>query len=263
MLIDTHCHLFMPALKNRLDMVLARAREAGIERIIVPALNAETANSAQMLADAYEELYFAVGYHPTEVDESTSLDEIKKTIYAVKGHKKLVAIGEIGLDFRHRRYPESLANPSAMESAQIKAFSFQVELAEELNLPIIIHNRDAGKEILSVISAHPDSFGVFHAFDGSKKTLEFIKSRNFFVSVAGNITYRGASALRASLKLIPEDRLLLETDAPFMAPEPFRGQTSEPCHLRVTLKKVAEILAKSEESITILAGSNSYRLFGF
>jgi len=261
MLIDTHCHLFVPALRDGLDMVLARARDAGIEKIIVPALNPETANSAVELADAYEEVYFAVGYHPSEVDESTSLDEIAKIIESFKGHKKLVAIGEIGLDFRHRRYAKTLA--SAIESAQIRVFSFQVDLAEELNLPIIIHNRDAGKEIISVLSAHPDSFGVFHAFDGSKKILEFLKSRNFFVSIAGNITYRGADALRACLKLIPEDRLLLETDAPFMAPEPFRGQTSEPCHLRLVLSKVAEVLAKSEESIIILTSGNSYRLFRF
>lgn len=262
MLIDTHCHLFMEPLLSELEEVLLRAKSAGIEKIIVPAINEESAEQARQISSRFSEVYFAVGIHPMEVSASDTPSRAEELIQKYAGEEKLVAIGEIGLDFRHRRSFISSVTAKSIEEAQIELFTRQVLIAEKLNLPVIIHNRDAGRQILEILEQHPRMKGVFHCYDGAKRTLKFCLQHNFYLSFTGNLTYPGSFWLANALRKVPLEKLLLETDSPFMAPVPFQKGTCEPAHLVQTLAFISELLEKSTESIKIITTANAYKLFG-
>jgi len=251
-LVDTHCHLYWPGLLEQIDEVIARARQVGIGAIIVPGINLETSVQAQELACRFAEVFFAAGLHPSEV-HATPASAVGKLLARFLGHPKLVAIGEIGLD-AHYDY-------RAVEG-QRPAFRAQLRFAAEHNLPVIVHHRDAGRQVVEELSAFPQLTGVFHCYDGSRRLLKYSQEAGFLLSLAGNVTYASARNLHAQLPRIPEDRLLVETDAPWMPPEPVRkAKVGEPSHLTHTLGFLASRLAKSPDSLRMLLSRNSYGLF--
>jgi len=258
-LVDTHCHLYWEGLIERIDEVMARAEETEVKYVVVPGIDAKTSHQAQDLAARYDAVYFAAGLHPQEVSVDGRF-EPDEFFAPYADDPKLVAVGEIGLDFGYRRTDDN--NPLA-EAAQREALRQQVEWAIAHALPVIIHNRDAGRELIALLEELPQARGVFHCFDGNKRTLKFVKERDFFISFAGNLTYTTAQNLRTALPAIPMGNLVVETDAPWLTPEPFRGEINEPARIISTAQTIATQLAKSLEIVKITLLDNSLRLFRF
>lgn len=253
MFIDTHSHLFYKNFNDDLDEVVIRAKESGVDNIIVPATDLETAEKTIKLCDKYDTVYGAVGIHPH--DSKDWDNSLLAKIQDLAQHKKIIAIGEIGLDYYYDFSPPE---------KQIQAFKAQIELAIELNLPIIVHNRDSDKDIMDIISQYCGKGlkAQFHCFNASlNNAFEFIKM-NHFISFTGNITFKNRGDVRSVLEKIGLDNLLLETDSPFMTPVPFRGKRNEPANVKYVAEKIAEIHKVSVEEVAKVTSYNAFRLFG-
>lgn len=252
MLIDTHAHLYFDQFDEDRVEVIERARLANIKRIINIAIDLETSRRCIDLANHHDGLFAAVGIHPndsTKVNEQT-LAELRE----LARHPKVVAIGEIGLDFYRDRSPAEI---------QEQSFREQIRLAKDVGLPIVIHNRDAGREILKVLNSEGTEglVGVFHCFSEDQDVAQQILELGFFISFTGNLTFK-KSELPKVAKSVPLDRLLLETDCPFLSPEPRRGRRNEPAHVLHIAKKLAEIHQTSLTGIEETTTNNAVRLFG-
>ncbi len=233
-----------------LDGVIERARLAGVERIIVPSSDLKDSEKIVQLIKDRNNVWGAVGIHPEGVDKFNVLD-INKLGKMAKD-KKIVAIGEIGLDKYY--------NDKNLEK-QIEVFTRQLDLAVELDKPVIIHNRLAFREIREIFDTMALPRGVMHCFSGDGEWLDYVVAKGFYVSFAGNVTYKSAGNLREALKKVPPDRLLLETDAPYLPPEGRRGTTNEPENVKITAQVVAEELKMSFESLADLSTKNALCLF--
>ncbi|AFH48845.1 TatD DNase family protein [Ignavibacterium album JCM 16511] len=253
MFVDTHAHLFYENFKDDFDDVITRAKENGVDFILVPSTDIKTAEETLKLSDKYDFIYAAVGIHPHDTkdwDDSllTKIDHLAK-------HPKVVAIGEIGLDYYYDFSPKT---------QQIKAFRSQIELALKLNLPVIIHNRDSDEDMMEIISSYC-STGLkvqFHCFNASlSDAIEYMKM-NHFISFTGNITFKKSDELRNILKHIDLNHLLLETDSPFMTPVPYRGKRNEPAFVKLVAEKIAEVHNTSVEDIAKITSLNAFRMFG-
>ena len=232
MIIDTHAHLYYPEILDRLEEILSRASDAGVEKIIAPAVNFETSKTILELSEKHEMIYCALGIHPCDVNknELNSIDEIEKLL----NHEKVVAIGETGLDYYW--------DTSNIEK-QKSFFQLQIDLAKSHKLPIVIHTRNSIDDAIEIISKNYDEDlrGQFHCFSGNVAQLEQILNlKNFFVSFCGNITYKNFADNVLILKA-PADRILSETDSPFLPPVPYRGKKNEPSYIIHTLKKIADV----------------------
>lgn len=253
MFVDTHAHLFYENFKDDLDEVIQRAKDNFISYIIIPATDIQTAKTAINLSEKYDFIFSAVGVHPHETKDWNKklLEEIK----SLSSHEKVVAIGEIGLDYYYDFSPKE---------KQIEAFKDQIELAIELDKPIIVHNRDSDSDMMNIISSYC-STGLkaqFHCFNASlEHAIEYIKM-NHFISFTGNITYKKSDELRRILKVIDINHLLLETDSPFMSPVPYRGKRNEPSYITYTAKLIAEIKKLSADDIGRITSLNAFRMFG-
>lgn len=253
MFIDTHAHLFYDNFQNDLEDVIKRAKENSIDYILVPSTDIETAKKSITLSEKYDFIYIAVGVHPHETKnwDKSILNELKQ----LSKHTKVVAIGEIGLDYYYDFSPKE---------KQIEAFKDQINLALELELPIIVHNRDSDSDMLEIISSYC-STGLkaqFHCFNASlDDAIDYIKM-NHFISFTGNITYKKSDELRKILKAVDVNHLLLETDAPFMSPMPYRGKRNEPSYLINTVNIVSELKNLSVESVGKITSLNAFRIFG-
>lgn len=253
MFIDSHAHLYFPNYEGELDEVMERAKNAGVDYVLVPATDLENAKQAINLTGDYPEIYAAVGVHPHETAEWK--DDWKKWIRKFTNYEKVVAVGEIGLDYYYDFSPKDI---------QIKAFKSQIDLAIELDLPIIVHNRDSNEDMMNIIREYKDS-GLkahFHCFAGSAEDAKKLIQMGHYVSYPGNITFKKAEELRNTLKNIASDRLLIETDSPFMAPVPFRGKRNEPAYVRKIAEKVAEIKDLSVEDVARISSYNAFKLYG-
>ncbi len=253
MFIDTHAHLFYPNFENDVDEVINRAKDEGIDYIVVPATDIKTAHQAIELCNKYDFIYGAVGVHPHDTKDwnSSLLDEIK----SLANHKKIVAIGEIGLDYYYDFSPKE---------KQIEAFKSQIELAIELNLPIIVHNRESDADMLKIIQEYCGSGlkAQFHCFNASLEDAnEYIKMGHF-ISFTGNITFKKADELRNILSKISLEHIMLETDSPFMTPVPHRGKRNEPSYVKLIAEKIAEVHNLSIEDIARFTSYNVFRMFG-
>ena len=252
LLIDTHCHLYWPGLAEHADEVVERALEAGVGTIVVPGIDEETSLAAQALAGRFQCVYFAAGMHPSEVGGAGAFQPAE-FFAPFAGDPKLVAVGEIGLDAHHDR--------SAVER-QLPILHAQLEYADEHGLPVILHHRDAGRPLLAELERFSQLRGVFHCYDGSKKLLNYARDHDFYISLAGNVTYESAHNLHSQLERIPESKLVVETDAPWMPPAPMRGKRgSEPADIVYTLDFIAGRLAKSANMLRITVTRNSRGLF--
>jgi TatD DNase family protein len=252
MAIDTHAHLEMEAFDDDRDAVIARAEAAGLTAIITVATTLPDCEKAAALACCYPSVYAAVGIHPHEVkdiDEGT-YDQLR----ILARRKKVVAIGEIGLDFFYNLSPRD---------AQLHCFREQLSLAEELNLPVIIHDRDAHGEVLDILGArkHPPQ-GVLHCFSGDWSMARQCLEMGFYLSIAGPVTYKKAEQLREVAAKVPLERLLVETDAPYLAPQPYRGKRNEPAYVVETARYLADLRNIPGAELDRQTTANACRLFG-
>jgi len=261
MLIDSHAHLNFPELMADIEGVLARARKAGVEKIINIGTNLEDSKIAIDLAQKYDNLYATVGIHPDSPSPSaTDWSELEK----LAKNPKVVAIGECGLDYSRIKYDVSSIKYHNETERQRRHFQKQIEIAKNLELPMSIHIRDAQNDLMAILDAARmtgRAKGVFHCFSGDQKYLEFVLEQGFFVSFAGNVTFKNAQNLRDLAKATPLDRLLLETDCPYLSPEPLRGSQNEPANVKITVAKLAEIKNMSLDHISSIILDNTRRLF--
>jgi len=253
MFIDTHAHLFYPNFDGELDEIISRAKSDGVEYILVPATDLKTSQQVIDLARKYEMVYGAVGVHPHDTKDWDSL--LIPKIEELTKNEKIVAIGEIGLDYYYDFSPKE---------KQIEAFKAQIELALKLDLPVIIHNRDSDEDMMEIIRSYC-SAGLkaqFHCFNGSLEDAMELVSMNFMISFTGNITFKNADNLRRILQHIPPENLLLETDSPFMTPEPHRGKRNEPLYVKFVAEKIAELQKLRVEDVARITSFNAFRIFG-
>lgn len=253
MIIDTHCHLDFPEFKDDLDEVLKRALEANVKYIINIGSSLEGSKKGSELSSKYPQVFSSVGIHPHHADEVTE-DILVKLENLAKSNKKIVAVGEVGLDFYRN---------SAPKKSQRDLFLSFLELKKKLNLPIIIHSREAAQETLDILKneANPSIDGVMHCFSQDTAYMENILDLGLHISFTCNITFKNASRLREIVRYVPTDRLLLETDAPFLAPQKFRGKRNEPAYLVYLVEALSEISGMPKEKIEEVTTHNANGLF--
>ncbi|PKL83869.1 MAG: radical SAM protein [Ignavibacteriae bacterium HGW-Ignavibacteriae-3] len=253
MFIDTHAHLYYPNFSGDADEVIERANSAGVGFIIVPGTDLATSVLAIELADKYECIYAAVGVHPHDSkDWNTSIiDELEK----LAAHKKVVAIGEIGLDYYYDFSPRDI---------QINAFEDQIQLALKLNLPIIVHNRESNDDIMNFARKYKDSGlkAQYHCFAGSIEDARELVEMHHYISFPGIVTFKNAQSTRNVLSRIAIENLLLETDSPFMTPIPHRGQRNEPSYINLVAEKIAEVHNLTATDVARATSYNAFKLFG-
>jgi TatD DNase family protein len=261
-MIDTHCHLEMDDFNEDREDVIKRAKEAGIEAIITIGSDLESNIKGLELSKKYDFIYSSVGIHPHDAKDFTDdiFDQIKEWAtplhppLAKGGIKegKVVAIGEIGLDYHYDNSPREI---------QRQVFMKQLQLAKKVNLPAIIHSREAKKDTLEIIKESGINKGVLHCFSGDIDMAERAMAMGFYISIAGPVTFKNANRPREIAKAIPDDYLLIETDAPYLAPEPFRGKRNEPAYVVNTARVIAELRGVIIEDIARITTLNAKRLF--
>ncbi|NOU98334.1 YchF/TatD family DNA exonuclease [Paenibacillus sp. LMG 31456] len=253
MLTDTHTHLNAPQFDEDRHDVIQRALESGISRIINVGFNRETIPSSIALAEQYDFIYSTVGWHPQDAKDMTAddLDWIEQLC----SHPKVVAIGEIGLDYYWDTSPKDV---------QDRVFREQIRLARKLGMPIVIHNRDAHHDILQVLREEKasDVGGVMHCFSGSWETAKLCMDMNFHISFGGPVTFKNAKQPKEVLEKVPLDRLLIETDAPYLTPHPFRGKRNETAYVKLVAETAAEIKGLTLEELARATTQNAVTLFG-
>lgn len=259
MLVDTHAHLDQSEFDVDRAAVIARAVEAGVGRIVTVGLDVESSRRSIELAESYPTVFATVGLHPSSAGgySQAVMDELKR----MAGHPKVVAIGETGLDFYRRRAPRE---------AQERAFRHQLDLAAELNLPVVIHDREAHEAILEVLGAWRTSLGnglahtgVMHCFSGDSQLAQRVVEMGFLVSIAGPVTYPNAGRLVEVVEKLPLSSLILETDCPFLAPQAHRGKRNEPGYVRFVAESVAQIKSCDVPRVEDETTENARRLFGW
>ncbi|MDD3249527.1 MAG: TatD family hydrolase [Smithellaceae bacterium] len=250
MLIDSHAHLEMKEFDPDRSGVIERARAAGVDGIITVGTNPDLSRKALSIARRYENIYSTVGIHPHDAADTddSSLDALKK----LAQDPKVVAYGEIGLDYFRNLSPRK---------KQIEMFARQLDLAGELNLPVIIHDREAHDQTLRMVKASGIRSGVFHCFSGDWAMARQCMDLGFYISVPGVVTFDKSKVLQEVVRQVPIDWILLETDCPYLAPVPHRGRRNEPSFLVHTAQKVAEIKGFAWEDVAKTAAVNTRRLF--
>jgi len=304
MLTDTHCHLNFNKFDEDRELVIQRSRDAGIERILIPGLDLESSQTAIQLAGSHPNIYAAIGFHPTDLDKwsENSVNELKSVISSGNvslsrevaksfpspsvdsslttfaqndATKKIVAIGEIGLDYYWVKEPDKRAQ-------QREVLKQQLRLAQEVNIPVVIHMREendawfgqASLDLLEILAEwhnelrsknHPltEKPGVLHSYNGNLETAQKAIALNFYIGVTGPVTYKNAEEKRQIIRQLPLERLLIETDAPFLTPVPHRGKRNEPAFVAYIADKIAEIHMTTSEQVAEVTTTNAACLFGW
>ncbi len=252
MLIDSHAHLEMRDFNTDRPEVIKRAVDAGVDYIVTVGTDLADCRKAVSIAAQFENVYAAVGIHPHEVKaiDRKTYDDLK----ILAGSNKVVAYGEIGLDFFRNLSPKDV---------QIRRFGEQLELANELDLPIVIHDREAHQETMSMLKSWKGKRrGVVHCFSGDKAMARTCLDLGFYISIPGTVTFPKSEKLREIVKELPADRILLETDAPYLTPQPYRGKRNEPAYVVHTARKVAEVKGLPLNEIGRITSQNVRELFG-
>ncbi|MBM4324731.1 MAG: TatD family deoxyribonuclease [Deltaproteobacteria bacterium] len=252
MLIDSHAHLEMPEFRKDLSEVLQRAKDSGVEYIFTVGTERKDWRRALEIAQSHPSVYAILGVHPhnaKEIDEKTYpvLKELCK-------HERVRAYGEIGLDFFRDHSPRDV---------QLKRFREQVGLAKELKLPIVVHDREAHREALEILKSEKagENRGIIHCFSGDEKMAKACMDMGFFISIPGSLTYKDAGPFHEIVKRLPLEFLLVETDAPFLTPVPFRGKRNEPSYVKYTAEKLAEIKGVAFEKVAEVTTQNALKVF--
>lgn len=252
MLIDSHSHLEMPEFRRDLTDVIQRAKASGVEYIFTVGTEKKDWNRAIEIAHSHPSVYAILGVHPhnaREIDEETY-----PTLRKLCADDKVRAYGEIGLDFYRNLSPREV---------QLKRFREQIQFARELGLPIVVHDREAHKETLEILKSEKaeNCGGIIHCFSGDYEMAKACIEMGFFISIPGSITFKSAERFQEVIKQIPLQSLLIETDAPFLAPVPFRGKRNEPSYVRYTAQKIAEIKKVSFEKLAEVTTENALRVY--
>jgi TatD DNase family protein len=252
MWVDTHCHLNDPEFQEDYSTVIANALEAGVGRLIVVGYDLKSSRRAVELAQLYKPVYAAVGIHPHDAKDWG--DHSARELREILTGPKVVALGEIGLDYHYNYSPKA---------EQLRAFREQLHIAKELNKPAIIHNREAHHDTLQVINeVQPGpAGGVLHCFTGSRETAIQCLALGFYISFAGPLTFTNADKLRQVAAGIPLDKVLVETDCPYLSPVPYRGRRNEPARVVLVGAKLAEIHGVMTEEMENITTVNAKRLF--
>lgn len=251
-LIDTHCHLDNECYQDDLEDVLNRAYAKGIEKFIIPGADPKDLSRATQIAQKYSNVYFALGIHPYEV-HSGKLSDIE----GFASDKKCVAIGECGLDYY--RLPEQEYREE-YKKTQKEVFISHIKLAISLDLPLIVHIREASNDAFEILNDYKNVRGVLHCFNADEILLGL--SDRFYYGIGGVATFKNAKKIIDILPKIPKNRILLETDAPYLTPHPHRGERNEPSHIPLVVSKLSMVLGLSYEEIAALSTKNAYDLFG-
>ncbi|HYB90854.1 MAG TPA: TatD family hydrolase [Candidatus Binataceae bacterium] len=253
-LVDTHCHLADPRLHGDLEAVLARASEAGVVKIVsVGAIGPiEIDRLTVEIAEHHDNVFAAVGVHPHDAKDCTA-DRIAE-LRELAQSKKVVAIGESGLDFHYLHSPRD---------AQEASLCRHLDLAGELNLPIVIHCRDAEARLVEILRERgvPPAGGVIHCFTGDADSAVQFLELGLFISFSGIVTFKNARAVREAARVVRDDSLMIETDAPYLAPEPYRGKRNEPAYVRHTFEVLAEVRGADPDVLSVRIAANAARLF--
>ena len=251
MLFDTHAHMNDPVFDEDRDAVLRSLKEKGVGLVMNPGCSLENSLQAIDLANTYDFMYAAVGTHPDTADE---VDDAVIARYRTlcQENPKVKAIGEIGLDYYYETIPRDI---------QQRAFRLQMDLARELKLPVIIHERDAHDDGMRIVKEYKDVTGVFHCYSGSAEMARQLVNMGWYIGFTGVLTFKNARKAVETAESIPLERIVLETDCPFMAPEPFRGKRNDPGYLYRMAQRLAEIRGISVEEVTAITTENAKRLY--
>jgi len=269
-LTDTHCHLDYNKFDPDRAEVIQRANESGLIRLLVPGLHHKSSKEAVQLAEQNPSVYAAVGFHPTDLDEfsESAFQQVKQ----LATHPKVVAIGEIGIDYYWVKEPEKRA-------FQREALKEQLHFAKKVNKPVVIHMREeddawfgqASVDLLDILTEWQSGLsgslaeqpGVLHSFNGTLETAQKGLALNFYIGITGPVTYKNAEQKREIIRQLPLEKILIETDSPFLAPVPRRGNRNEPAFVRHIADKIAEIHSKSPAEIAVITTANAERLFAW
>ena len=251
MLFDTHAHMDDRAFDEDRRELLENLPTQGIQLLMNPGCSLESSRRAAELSRNYDYIYAAVGSHPDVADEVRE-DVLEEYRRLCKLNPKIKAIGEIGLDYHYEDIPREI---------QLKAFRMQMALARELNLPAIVHERDAHEDGMAVVNAFPDVTGVFHCYSGSAEMAKELVKKGWYIGFTGVLTFKKARKAIEVASSIPLERIVLETDCPYMSPEPFRGKRNDPGKLYRMAEKLAEIRGLTVEEIHAITVENGKRLY--
>ena len=253
MLIDTHVHLNADQYEGEIDDVITRAKEDGVEKFVVIGFDRKTIQRTMDLIEAYDEVYGVIGWHPVDAVDCT--DEDLEWIESLASHEKIVAIGEIGLDYHWDKSPKDV---------QEEVFIKQIELAKRVNLPIVIHNREAEEDAIRILEENDAKTvgGIMHSFhNGTDEQIDRVLDMGFYVSLAGVITFKNAKRPKEVAQYVPLNRLVVETDAPYLTPHPYRGKRNEPKLVRLVAEELAELRGISIEEVEKATTENAKRIY--
>jgi TatD DNase family protein len=254
MLIDSHCHLDYPGLAEDVPDLIRRAGDAGVGRMVTISTHVGRFDVYRALAEANHEVFFSVGTHPHHAGEEP--DIAADEIVALARHPRCIAIGEAGLDYHYDRIPREI---------QRRVFRNHIAAAREAQLPLVIHARDADDDMIEILTEETGRGrfdAVLHCFSSGARLAEAGVGLGFYVSFSGILTFKRSDELRRIAAAVPTDRLLVETDAPYLAPEPYRGKSNEPAYVAHTARRLAEVVGTTFDQLADATTDNFYRLFG-
>ncbi|MBQ9266847.1 MAG: TatD family hydrolase [Clostridia bacterium] len=249
-LFDSHAHFNDVAFQEDRDAVIQRCFDSGVEKTVVIGYSEHTSEEALAIAKQYDGLYATVGAHPDECNGEIDLSFVSK----LAKDEKVVAIGEIGLDYHYE---------TTRKEPQAKYFIEQIKIANELGLPVSIHSRDADMDMLKILKENPIEKGfVMHCFSSSSEIAKEVLKLGGYISLAGTVTFKNARGLLEVAKMVPQDKLLIETDSPYLAPEPFRGTRNDPSLIINTARKIADLRETTLEEIAEATYQNAMKFYG-
>lgn len=253
MFFDTHAHLNAEQYNKDLAEVIDRAQKEGVSNIVVVGFDRPTIEKAMKLTEEYDFIYACVGWHPVDAIDMTEEDLL--WIEELTKHPKVVALGEMGLDYYWDKSPKEI---------QKEVFRRQIRLAKKVELPIVIHNRDATADIVEILKEEEakEVGGIMHCFSGSPETAKECTDMNFYISLGGPVTFKNAKKPKEVAEVIPLEKLLIETDCPYLAPHPYRGKRNEPGYVKLVAEQIAEIKGISTEEVARVTTENAKKIFG-
>ncbi|MGP4082795.1 TatD family hydrolase [Pseudalkalibacillus sp. R45] len=253
MLFDTHAHLNAVQFDEDREEVIQRALDEGVSHIVVVGFDRDTIKGAMDLAEGYDFIYAAVGWHPVDAIDMT--EEDLKWIEELASHPKVVALGEMGLDYHWDKSPKDI---------QMDVFRKQIQLAKKVDLPIVIHNREATEDVVRILEEEnaEEVGGIMHCYSGSLEIAKRCLDMNFYISFGGPVTFKNAKKPKEVAVEIPMDRILIETDCPFLSPHPLRGKRNESSYVKYIAEQIADLKGMSVEEFAQKTSDNAFRLFG-
>jgi len=250
LLVDSHCHLDFPDFAAEREAIITRARSAGVVTMLTICTRLDEFDGVRAIAEAYDDIWCSVGAHPHEAKDHTALTA--EDLVALASHPRVVGIGETGLDFHYDLSPRDV---------QERVFRAHIAASRETGLPLIIHAREADDEVARILQEEEPAPGVMHCFSSGRALAEVALARGFYISISGIVTFRNAEELRAIVRDLPLDRLLVETDAPYLAPVPYRGKRNEPAFVAATAAAVAALKDVDPQHLAEATTANFFRLF--